>query len=302
MNMECSDDLYRRVHRAFEEPDFITDDCYRYISFNWLGDCPIQEKGLCSIHREKGEGLLPKICRLYPRSLKRINGINVASCSSSCEAVVELLYDNDNMNLTTETLGQEAELHYDVDEKDIQLIRNFQQILKDRSTTLVQSIYDICLIINEQEFIRDYNTRRNPLKEALSLLKRFSISNQRLQETAEAVIERYAENSELYDLDRLEFEKDFPGWMEFFERVINNSMIYENFPFVDSRADKTDAYRGLCVCYGLLRVLCIGNHFFNPDKEGLIDAVSALFHLIDHTAFYYNISIIADNAAIMLKL
>ena len=302
MNMECSDDLYRRVHRAFEEPDFITDDCYRYISFNWLGDCPIQERGLCSIHREKGEGLLPKICRLYPRSLKRINGINVASCSSSCEAVVELLYDNDNMNLTTETLGQEAELHYDVDEKDIQLIRNFQQILKDRSTTLVQSIYDICLIINEQEFIRDYNTRRNPLKEALSLLKRFSNSNQRLQETAEAVIERYAENSELYDLDRLEFEKDFPGWMEFFERVINNSMIYENFPFVDSRADKTDAYRGLCVCYGLLRVLCIGNHFFNPDKEGLIDAVSALFHLIDHTAFYYNISIIADNAAIMLKL
>ena len=302
MNMECSDDLYRRVHRAFEEPDFITDDCYRYISFNWLGDCPIQERGLCSIHREKGEGLLPKICRLYPRSLKRINGINVASCSSSCEAVVELLYDNDNMNLTTETLGQEAELHYDVDEKDIQLIRNFQQILKDRSTTLVQSIYDICLIINEQEFIRDYNTRRNPLKEALSLLKRFSNSNQRLQETAEAVIERYAENSELYDLDRLEFEKDFPGWMEFFERVINNSMIYENFPFVDSRADKTDVYRGLCVCYGLLRVLCIGNHFFNPDKEGLIDAVSALFHLIDHTAFYYNISIIADNAAIMLKL
>ncbi len=90
--------------------------------------------------------------------------------------------------------------------------------------------------------------------------------------------------------------------MEFFERMINNSMIYENFPFVDIRTDRTDSYRGLCVCYGLLRVLCIGNHHFNPGKDSLIDAVAALFHLIDHTSFYYNIACITDNAVIMIKL
>ena len=116
------------------------------------------------------------------------------------------------------------------------------------------------------------------------------------------VVERYDEHPELYADDSRRFEKDFPGWMEFFERVINNSMIYENFPFVDSRTDRTDSYRGLCVCYGLLRVLCIGNHHFNPDKGSLIDAVAALFHLIDHTSFYYNIACITDNAAIMIKL
>ncbi len=71
--MECSEELNRRVQGAFVMPDFVSDDIYRYVSFNWLGNCPIQDKGLCALHREKGEGYLPKICRLYPRSLKQIN-------------------------------------------------------------------------------------------------------------------------------------------------------------------------------------------------------------------------------------
>ena len=75
-----------------------------------------------------------------------------------------------------------------------------------------------------------------------------------------------------------------------------------SFPFVDSRFDSTMSYKGLCVCYGLLRVLCIGNHHFHDDKDSLIDAVSALFHLIDHTSFYFNVTVLTDNAAVMLKL
>ncbi len=302
MNMECSDDLYRRVQRAFEEPDFVTDDCYRYISFNWLGQCPVQEKGLCALHSEKGEQFLPKVCRLYPRSLKKINSYNVATCSSSCEAVLELLYDSDKMSITSQYLQLQPELQYDVNEEDVKQIKLFQDLLKDRSTTLAESIYQICSVINEEEFIKDYTSDQDPLSEALQLLKRFAHSNQRLQDIALPVIEKYSLDSESYQLDKSLFEQAYPGWMEFFERVINNSMIYENFPFVDNRADKTASYKGLCVCYGLMRVLCIGNHFFNPDKDSFIDALAALFHLIDHTAFYYNVSAITDNAAIMLKL
>ena len=302
MNMECSDDLYRRVQRAFEEPDFITDDCYRYISFNWLGQCPVQEKGLCALHREKGEHYLPKVCRLYPRSLKKISGYNIASCSSSCEAVLELLYEHDRMNFISECLELEPELQYDVSEEDAVQIKHFQDLLKDRSTSLAESLYQICSVINEHEFLKDYSSEDDPLSRALRLLGRFSHSNQRLRDIALPVIERYSLNGESYIKDKKAFETAYPGWMEFFERVINNSMIYENFPFVDKRADKTDSYRGLCVCYGLMRVLCIGNHFFNREKDSLIDALAALFHLIDHTAFYYNVSAITDNAAIMLKL
>ena len=92
--MECSEELNRRVQGAFVMPDFVSDDIYRYVSFNWLGNCPIQDKGLCALHREKGEGYLPKICRLYPRSLKQINDTLFVSCSGSCEKVAEILYEN----------------------------------------------------------------------------------------------------------------------------------------------------------------------------------------------------------------
>ena len=51
-----------------------------------------------------------------------------------------------------------------------------------------------------------------------------------------------------------------------------------------------------------MRFVCIGYTTVHYSEEDLIDAVAALFHLIDHTAFYYNVGIIVDNAAVLLKL
>ncbi len=302
VHMECNDELYRRVQMAFEVPEFVTEERFRYICFNWLGECPLLDKGLCSIHREKGTGLLPKICRLYPRSLKRINGYNIASCSSSCEKVIELLLDSNELSFIPVQLDETPEIIFDVPDDDAEQIKMFQQLIKDRNTTLSYSLGQICSIINKQEFQKDFLSEADPLQAALNVLRRLAPSNERLKETAEPIIERYGSNAEVYLQDAESFEKEFPGWMLFFERVINNSMIYESFPFVDSRCDKTQAYKGLCVCYGLMRIICVGTHAFNPAEDALTDAVSALFHLIDHTAFYYNVHVLVDNAAIMLKL
>ncbi len=302
INMECSDDLYSRVQRAFEEPEFVTEDCYRYICFNWLGQCPLQDQGLCNVHREKGESYLPKICRLYPRSLKRINGHNLASCSSSCEAVLEYLYEHDEMSIIREELNEEPEITYDIEEKDVERIVLFQKIAQDRSTTLAESIRTICRIINEERFDEDDAAEEDPIESMVELLKRFLHTNAQFEEMVTPIIERYVQDKELYRKDVQQFEIDYPSWMNFFERVINNSMIYENFPFVDQRFDQTNSYKGLCVCYGMMRMICAGSHHFHPDTEHLIDALAALFHLIDHTAFYYNIHVLVDHAAIMLKL
>ena len=150
--------------------------------------------------------------------------------------------------------------------------------------------------------MRDYLSGDDPLGKALSVLDRLAGSNDRLEETAMPIVERYRSEPSSYEDDRKSFERDFPEWMGFFERMINNSMMYECFPFVDRRFDRTQAYKGLCVCYGLMRVICIGNHHFHQDKDSLIDAVSALFHLVDHTSFYYNVSVLTDNAAVMIRL
>lgn len=302
INMECSDDLYRRVIMAFVEPDFSTEERYRYISFNWLGECPLQDQKLCTIHRDKGEDFLPRICRLYPRSFKSINGQNYVSCSGSCEAVIERLLDSDQMYMVAGKLDAHPEVIINIPEDSLKQISLFQRLLKDRSTTLAESLYEICMIINEKEFTEDYYSDADAFQNALTVLKRLYNSNHVLEEIAAPIIERYTEDPSLYDSDMAEFEKDFPEWMHFFERVINNSMMYECFPFVDSRFDQTLSYRGLCVSYGLMRVLCAGNHHFNKSSESLVDAVCNLYHLIDHTSFYYNVNVLIDNAAVMIKL
>ena len=300
--MECSDELYSRVQRAFEVPAVITDSCFRYICFNWLGECPLHDKGLCSIHRDKGEDFLPKICRLYPRSYKHINDYNFVSCSSSCEAVVEQLFDDGATVIVTGSLDAEAELSYKVTDEDIEKITRYQKLMKYESLTLPESLHEICCDVNEEEFLRDKAGDTDPLAEAMTILKKLSSSNNCLEDTVQPIIERYENDPSLYEADITVFEKDYPEWMNFFMNVINNSMLYGCFPFVDNRFDRTLSYKGLCVCYGLLRVVTIGNHHFNPTREGLVDAVSALFHLIDHTSFYYNINVMAENAAVMLKL
>ncbi|MCR4633264.1 MAG: flagellin lysine-N-methylase [Erysipelotrichaceae bacterium] len=302
ITMDCSKELDRAVQNAFVIPETVSDEVYRYVSFNWLGQCPIQKDGLCSLHMEKGESYLPKVCKLYPRSLKKIGLHLVASCSSSCERVVEMLYEMKGFGIIETEMEEEAQLFYEIGEEEAEQILLFQTLLKDQTTSLAESISDICRLINEKEFLHDLNSKEDPVKTSVGLLSRFKDQNNFFGEIADAVVQRYRDDAALFETDRKKFEEDFPEWMGFFERVINNSMVYECFPFVDKRADQTSVYKGLCLCYGLMRLVGIGYHALHDKKEDLIDAIAALFHLIDHTAFYYNAPLIVDNAAVFLKL
>ena len=146
ITMECSDELNRCVQNAFVIPEVVDDLCYRYVSINWLGYCNLLNNGLCRIQKEKGEEYLPKICRLYPRSFKNIGGHNVASCSSSCERVIEMLYEDNHLDIKEITLDQKPQLFYEVSDDKIEQIKLFQDIIKDKNTSLAQSIIDICRI------------------------------------------------------------------------------------------------------------------------------------------------------------
>ena len=302
ITMECSEELNRRVHSTFVMPETVSEDHYRYISFNWLGYCPLQDKNLCNLYLEKGENYLPTVCRLFPRSLKNINGVNVACCSASCEKTVEMLFECSDLNLQEMVIKERPQFTYNVSEDDIEQIKLFNEIIKDRSTTLAQSLSDICIIINKDEFVKDFDSDEDGIETGIRLLKRLSGENYELSELVCKLEDRYLNDHERFNIDKEVFESRYPEWMNFLERLINNSMIYECFPFIDKRADKTRVYKGLCFCYGLLRLLCIYAGSNSTSKEDLIDAVSLLFHLIDHTSFYYNVSVLSENAAVMLKI
>ena len=302
IGMECSKDLHEKIQVAFAQPKMVTEEAYRCISFDWQGHCKLLKNGLCSLYSEKGPQALPKICNFFPRSLKQINEQKLACCSSSCERVVEMLYERDFLHMIRGELKDDPNIHVSISEDDVKKIIHYQDVLKDRSTSLVESLQTICLEVNEAAFSRDYEEETDPVILALDLLDRLSEEQSFLNEIYEEVNERYRHDARLYEADRKTFEEEYPNWQVFFENILNNSLLFENFPFVDSRFDDTDAYKGLCASYGLLRILAVGYTRRHNDQQSLIDAVAALFHLIDHSPFYYNAHVLVRNGAAFLKL
>lgn len=302
IGMECSKDLHDKIDVCFEDVKSPSEQKYKYISYNWLGNCPLNKDGLCMLHAEQGEDNLPMICRLYPRSLKRIGDYYIACCSSACEKVVEMLYEQKDLDLIKTSLDAEPTIEYEIDENQKNSLLETNAILRDNDTPLQERIKSICLLTNEEEFLQGYNTDLNPVEEIIKLLDRFKESDDFLSEVFEIIKERYVDNYDRYYEDVKEFEATFTNWSDFFENVLNNSIIYENYPFVDDRFDDTKAYKGLCASYGLLRLITIAYTSIHCDKDSLIDATAGLFRLIDHTAFYYNVHVICDNPAIFLKI
>ena len=302
IGMNASKNLHKRIETSFSDPEFPTPEVYKYISFNWLGNCHLNENGLCLLHKEKGASKLPKICRLFPRSLKKINNQLIASCSSSCERVVEMLYEQKDDELIIDYLDEEPQIVIDVDDKEIENLLLYNKILKNKTKPLKDRIIDICMLVNKDEFEKEYNITDIPLTDSINLLERFSKSDNLLSEVFSLISNRYIDNRKQYEYDKQVFENRFNNWESFFGNVINNSLIYESFPFVDERFDKTNAFKGLCASYGLLRLVCIGYTSVHQTHEDLIDVTSELFRLIEHTAFYYNVNIILDNAATLLNM
>lgn len=300
IGMECSKELHEKIEASFIEPEFPTTEVYKYISYNWLGNCPMQKDGLCLLHKEKGADHLPLICRLYPRSLKEINGHLIGCLSSSCERVIELLKDEKDFKLVYEDINEVPTIKLDLDNKIIDDIININNILKSFNS-LKDNIKTICRQVNKDEFDKEYETSSDPLIEALNILDRFKSSDSFFEEINDKLQERYKDSSQYY-IDKENFKKKYPDYDKFFMNVINNSLLYETFPFVDDRFDKTNAFKGLCASYGLLCLFAVGYTSINDDENSLIDATSELFHLIEHTAFYYNVNIITNKAASLLKL
>jgi len=142
VNQECDEELRHRLDVSFITPEYIDENRYRVISFNYLGDCPMNKDGLCEVHKKLGETYLPKTCRLYPRSLKNINGINTACCSSSCEAVIEALLNENKLSIKEIEMDAVASLSYTVDSDIKEELNDFEIIMEDDNRSIVERISD----------------------------------------------------------------------------------------------------------------------------------------------------------------
>ena len=294
VTLDCSEELNRMIQNAFIIPELTSDEIFRYIGFNYLGYCPIQKDGLCHLCVQGYEEYQPLICKMYPRSLKKINDDYVGCCSNSCEAIIELLMQEDSINFIEEDIDKDALIKLDISEEDYGLMIQMRNIINENNS-INDNIYKICGMINN-DFVGEYNCNDNPLDVLLDLLKIFKNSDDDLEMMIEEVINKYKDNHQSYLKDEIEFRNRYPNWDSLFKRIIFNNFLYVNFPFVDDRIDYFKAYKGLCLCYGMMKVLSVRY------KDNIVDVISAIFRIVEHTPFYYNVSFLEENVSILLKL
>lgn len=73
-------------------------------------------------------------------------------------------------------------------------------------------------------------------------------------------------------------------------------------PYVDERISEKAACCGLCLQYIILRLVL--SAFLNSNGmsvENFVDTAAAVYHLVEHTAFYYNASVIIKNPLKLLE-
>ena len=122
-----------------------------------------------------------------------------------------------------------------------------------------------------------------------------------MNQIIQTALDRY-QDPKHYDQDRLHFENMYPQWEDSFAGLISASLFYENFPYADERLSPKDSLKGLSITYGLLRVIAIAHCAGHHKLQDLINAISAIFRLIDHTAFYYNVSFLEEDCLAYLDL
>ena len=303
LSVECSPEIRRKLDIALHLKDHPTEDDYAMLLHNYDGSCPLRlPDGRCGLQADAGESVLPAVCRLYPRGIRK----GECSCTNSCEAVVELLaraepirfvvldmntdYPNDTRIHFFETAGREMEIRLWL----IRFIQDRRFPLGHRLAIMGAALksMDEALSAKDQKRIEEWLNEPFRIAPPLLMGEALPIVQKLLELLKSDSIEHYAAMA----LDRFTAEKDIgktaadarlrqaePNWESWFENLLVNHMFFSQFPFQDRPVSLKDETYALYAVYAMLRFLTIGAG--NGDKAQTADTIAALFRLVDHTAF-----------------
>lgn len=302
IGLDCSEKLHAKIEGAFVRPKFPTKERYMLMEADWTGRCRmLDEDGMCMLQKEYGEDAITEVCRGYPRSYKSENGLKNACCSGSCEGVVELLLRKAPLTFRPESAERLAagrqiapEISNTAEYDVVGIFDDVVADLQDRSIPLVERIEKIFRksgVDPANHGIRRKVMEQGAYNTILPILQEFCEEAPSFSTYVEEGEQRYsAENfDEKFGEDMRAFEEHFPDWSCYFENIMCNNMLYSSFPAVDRRVDPHMAVLGLSLQYTLLRIICICHTAVAGwTQEALADAIAEVYHVVEHTAFYFN--------------
>lgn len=304
LTLDCSKQLADKIESCFVAPDFPTEERYRIIAPNYLGNCPmLDENGLCMIHSELGPQVLAQVCNSYPRSLKKVNDVYKANCSNSCEAVIELLLQEDKLTFKAVESNNDPNIYLNTKQDLTTLVLYLTQIIQDRNYPINKRIEKIVNYLNEDDTNKIDSL--SAFKQVLNFVSTVSVNSQIYDEFKDKLTSRYTldeDGLKKYKQDEKQFEANYPNWMIYFENVIVNHLYYMDIPYVDSRINPKDCTEGLCLGYGLIKIICSCLTADDHSIENLVYVISDIFHLVEHTPFYYNAHILIKDETSLLNI
>lgn len=322
LGLNCRKNLRKRLDCGLRVLDFPTEEEYARFEPKYDGNCPLMlNDGLCALHAEIGEGILPDVCCLYPRGVRLENGKYECSCANSCEGVIDIfLAKKDTIRFFYQTLTMripnlpERKAFFETLGEGVQIRLFLISILQNRNIPLVFRFVelgkvlknvDIALKNKDQVMLRDILIgakttdvtvqTKSVTQEHLSfglniarqIIQTIDANSQSVRGYGENALAYFGEENaiERYNYAKKHFEELLPDWEIFFEHVLVNHMFFSQFPFQDRPESLLNEYIALCGVYAILRFLALGCMANQENCQFLVDLTAATFRLIDHTEF-----------------
>lgn len=281
LGTDCSAELRRKMDCALKPVDYPDEGKYAVIQPNYFGQCPLRlSDGRCGVQAELGEDILPDICRLYPRGIRRFEDGYEISLSNSCEAVPELFLHREEPisfikkqwavklpPLPSEEMGNWQERKASIDK------------IQDRTQSLASRLSSL----GEVTAVEITHTTLALMQNVLKELCEHSDSIRPYGEKALSYLQD-GDTMEKYLAAKAHLESVLPTWQTFFEHLLVNHMFFTRYPFSD-RLGVKEKFAALAMVYALVRLVAIGCMADSDNESDLADAVAATFRLVSHTDF-----------------
>ncbi|MBQ1256338.1 MAG: flagellin lysine-N-methylase [Clostridia bacterium] len=319
LGAEVSNDLRRKLDCGLKSVENPTPERFAKIGPGWDFRCPLlSEKGLCTLQTECGEGMLPEVCRIYPRTFRETYGAE-ASMSASCERVVELLFNMKEplkfkkamiFSEPCESMPAKKGLTH---ERYVEIRKGIIKILQDRRLSFPERIINMSVwLIGQKDIAQNSAAEYEKIllsdreaddyecfRLALSLLAMLGGRSESIRDYMEEALgnlgievkneaptdETLKKASVIYSDAKRAFEARYPDLTDKFEQVFVNHVFFTDFPWADIRETIADECAALGVTYITVKFLTAAYMMKRDKDEDLVDVTAACFRLIEHSAF-----------------
>jgi len=283
LSLDCSKELKNKIDISLHVLKDADVDRYAQLLPNFRGECPLRlDNGYCGLQCECGEEQIPAACRYYPRE-PRLYPQKECCISNSCEWVIEELI-KDNKDISFEKMN--LQFFFDDDEQNKTIVDEFNlrnkclDIVSDQSKTVMGRIKTIFELsgseIPDYDFIIKYSRRLKEEFEDYASIREYC-----------AQISEYDFKKNLENVYKI-----YPKFDKWTANILVNHLYYMKYPFVENKATLKE--EGMA----LLGVMCLWVILLsNAGKtiNDFSDITSEMFRVVEHTRFYKNAMIIADN-------